>query len=119
MAATMKRFIYTTVNVGTKVILDGFRVQSRVVIEKEVVAATRSNATTRLTHGFITSLHPCFLASSKPLPEETEIDMIEDDNGVSGGCWIQITVHVPGKCFLEKHYECRGWKVRCGVMEME
>ncbi|KAG5615967.1 hypothetical protein H5410_015791 [Solanum commersonii] len=24
-----------------------------------------------------------------------------------------------GKCFLEKLYECRGWKVKCGVMDME
>ncbi|KAK6793780.1 hypothetical protein RDI58_007233 [Solanum bulbocastanum] len=42
--------------------------QSGVVIEKEVDAATRSNATTSLNHGFINSLQPCLLASSKPLP---------------------------------------------------
>uniref|UniRef100_M1DUR3 Uncharacterized protein n=1 Tax=Solanum tuberosum TaxID=4113 RepID=M1DUR3_SOLTU len=64
----MKRFIDTTVNVGRKEIIDGFRARSRVVIENEVDAATRSNATTSLTHGFIDSLQPCLLASSKPLP---------------------------------------------------
>uniref|UniRef100_A0A3Q7FL20 Uncharacterized protein n=1 Tax=Solanum lycopersicum TaxID=4081 RepID=A0A3Q7FL20_SOLLC len=26
--------------------------------------------------------------------KETEIDMIEDYNGVSRGCWIQLIVHV-------------------------
>ncbi|XP_049356211.1 uncharacterized protein LOC125820816 [Solanum verrucosum] len=61
-AETIKRFIDTTVNVGRKEILDGFRARSRVVIEKEVAA------TTSLTHGFINSLQPCLLASSKPLP---------------------------------------------------
>ncbi|KAK4736009.1 hypothetical protein R3W88_010270 [Solanum pinnatisectum] len=66
-AETIKRFIDTTVNVGRKEILDGFRARSRIVIEKEA-AATRSNATTSLTHGFINSLQPCLLASSKPLP---------------------------------------------------
>ena len=40
-ATTLKRFIDTTMNVGRKEILDGFKEQSRVVIEKEVVAATR------------------------------------------------------------------------------
>ena len=39
-AAKIKRFFDTTVNVGRKEILDGFRARSCVVIEKEVVAAT-------------------------------------------------------------------------------
>uniref|UniRef100_A0A3Q7FIG7 Uncharacterized protein n=1 Tax=Solanum lycopersicum TaxID=4081 RepID=A0A3Q7FIG7_SOLLC len=42
-------------------ILDRFRAQLCVAIEKEVVA------TTSLTHGFINSLQPCLLVSSKPL----------------------------------------------------
>uniref|UniRef100_M1DE12 Integrase core domain containing protein n=1 Tax=Solanum tuberosum TaxID=4113 RepID=M1DE12_SOLTU len=67
-AATIKRFIDTTVILGRKEILDGFTARSRVVIEKEAIAATRSNATTSLTHDFINSLQPCLLASSKPLP---------------------------------------------------
>ncbi|KAG5615964.1 hypothetical protein H5410_015788 [Solanum commersonii] len=67
-ATIIKRFIDTAVNVGRKEILDGFRGRSRVVIEKEANAATRSNATTSLTHGFIDFLQPCLLASSKPLP---------------------------------------------------
>ncbi|KAG5615969.1 hypothetical protein H5410_015793 [Solanum commersonii] len=66
-ATIIKRFIDTIVNVGRKEILEGFRALSRVAIEKEVVTATRSNATTSLTHGFIDSLQPCLLASSKPL----------------------------------------------------
>ncbi|KAG5615971.1 hypothetical protein H5410_015795 [Solanum commersonii] len=155
--AIIKRFIDTTLNVGRKEILDGFTTRSRVVIEKEATVATRSNATTSLTHGVINSLQPCLLASSKPLPvmsltpfakcvnhgfaayisledvqnsenythinvnigirmledanvnvpildlvptEETEIDMIKDNNGVLGGCWIQLIVHVPVYIFM-------------------
>ena len=54
----------TTVNVGRNDILDGYRAQSHVVIEKKIDVSTRLNATTRLTHGFINSLQPCNLASS-------------------------------------------------------
>ncbi|KAK6795844.1 hypothetical protein RDI58_009299 [Solanum bulbocastanum] len=67
-AETIKRFIDTAVTVGRKEIIDGFRARSRVVIEREAAAATRSNAATSLTHDFINSARPCLLASSKPLP---------------------------------------------------
>ncbi|KAG5615968.1 hypothetical protein H5410_015792 [Solanum commersonii] len=91
-ATTINRFIDTTVNVGRKEILDGFRARSCVVIKKEDVAATRSNATTSLTHGFIISLHRCLLASSKPLPV---MSLTPFAKCVNHGTWTVIWIHHP------------------------
>ncbi|XP_055825278.1 uncharacterized protein LOC129893880 [Solanum dulcamara] len=71
-SAVIKRFIDTKVNVGRKEIFDTFRARSRTaVVEKEACGASSmllmNNATTNLTHGFINSLQPCLLASSRPL----------------------------------------------------
>lgn len=72
-SAVIKRFIDIKVNVGRKEIFDTFRARSRtVVVEKEACGASSmllmNNATRNLTHGFINSLQPCLLASSRPLP---------------------------------------------------
>ncbi|KAF3624220.1 hypothetical protein FXO38_30370 [Capsicum annuum] len=66
---------YTNVNgnLGNNEFLDAFKVGPRLALEKEVVAARaillRNRASTSLAvHGFISSIQPCVLGSTKPLP---------------------------------------------------
>ncbi|PHT31591.1 putative protein phosphatase 2C 54 [Capsicum baccatum] len=69
----INQYIDAKVNVGNKGFLDASKVRPRVELEKEAVVASemllRNRASTSLaSHGFISSVQPCVLASTKPLP---------------------------------------------------
>ncbi|KAF3624219.1 hypothetical protein FXO38_30369 [Capsicum annuum] len=69
----INQYIDAKVNVGNKGFLDASKVRPRVALEKEAVVASemllRNRASTSLaSHGFISSIQPCALASTKPLP---------------------------------------------------
>ncbi|KAF3633101.1 hypothetical protein FXO38_25763 [Capsicum annuum] len=72
-SALTNQYIDAKVNVGNKGVLDAFKVRSRVALEKETAAARamllKNRASTSLAgHGFISSIQPCILATTKTLP---------------------------------------------------
>uniref|UniRef100_A0A3Q7FWP1 FLZ-type domain-containing protein n=1 Tax=Solanum lycopersicum TaxID=4081 RepID=A0A3Q7FWP1_SOLLC len=99
-------------NVGRKDILEGFRARSRMVVEKEAAATTTS-----LTHGFINSLQPCFLASSKPVPVMSltpftkcvnhgfaaYISLEEIQNSEN---YTRVVIHSPGYRVIHRYMDC-------------